>query len=100
VSKAAAPQLNPRDIIAKKYEIDSLLGVGAQGATYLARDMASGRKVALKMLAGPPASDEVAQAVLRRSQALVHDSNGLCDDNRHAGHLGRKSGQGFFDYRK
>ncbi len=73
MSKAAAPQLNPRDIIAKKYEVDSLLGVGAQGATYLARDMASGRKVALKMLAGPPASDEVAQSVLRRSQALVHD---------------------------
>jgi formylglycine-generating enzyme required for sulfatase activity len=73
MSQVASPQLNARDIIAKKYEIDSLLGAGPQGATYLARDMSSGRKVALKLLAGPAATDDHAQEVVRRSQALAHD---------------------------
>jgi hypothetical protein len=66
-------QLNPRDVVAEKYEIDSLLGAGAQGPTFLARDIVSGRKVALKVLAGRPATDEHAQEVLRRSQALTHE---------------------------
>jgi formylglycine-generating enzyme required for sulfatase activity len=73
VSQVPSPQLSARDIIAKKYEIDSPLGAGPQGTTYLARDMSSGRKVALKLLAGPAANDDDAQDVLRRSQALTHD---------------------------
>lgn len=36
------------DVVERKYEVESLLGVGTMGATYLARHISSGRQVALK----------------------------------------------------
>ncbi|MFZ5475518.1 MAG: protein kinase domain-containing protein [Myxococcota bacterium] len=61
-------------MIAKKYEIDAPIGTGPQGASYLARVIASGKKVVVKVLAGPSAPEAQAQELLQRLQTIGADS--------------------------
>lgn len=67
-------QLRQGDVIAKKYEVDSLLGMGPLGGSYAARTLANGKKVVLKLLAGPAASEAQAQELLARLRDVESDS--------------------------
>lgn len=66
-------QLKQGDVLSKKYEVDAPLGAGPEGATYAARDLDKGRKVVVKLLAGPPETRERAEALRKRADAIGHD---------------------------
>ena len=58
------------DVVAKKYEIDSALGEGPTGASYAARSLGSGKRVCIKLLAGPSVGLESGGAVLDRIRSV------------------------------
>ncbi|HLB17751.1 MAG TPA: serine/threonine protein kinase, partial [Gaiellaceae bacterium] len=52
------------------FRVDSLIGEGAMGAVYLAEEVATGRRVALKLLAPELARDDrFRQRFMRESRA-------------------------------
>jgi serine/threonine protein kinase len=62
------------DVVAKKFEVEGLLGDGPTGESYAARSLGSGKKVCIKILAGPSVGDTVASQVLARIQAVRSDA--------------------------
>ncbi len=79
-------QLRQGDVVAKKYEIDAQLGSGPQGASYAARALSNGKKVVLKLLAGPAAPAEQAQDLVRRVKEVTSDAVvKLLDTGEHLG---------------
>jgi hypothetical protein len=62
------------DVVAKKFEVESLLGEGPTGASYAARSLGSGKKLCLKVLAGRSVGLAAAQGVLERVQAVRSDA--------------------------
>ncbi len=81
-------QLRQGDVVAKKYEIDALVGEGPIGTTYTARNLSSGKKVALKVIHGPSVGMAVAQGVVQRIQAARADALvPVLDSGEHAGQL-------------
>jgi formylglycine-generating enzyme required for sulfatase activity len=88
VSAQQPLQLRPGDVIAKKYEIDAALGAGPQGPSYAARAIAGGKKVVLKLLAGPASSSEQADDIVRRIRDVSSDSIVKITDTGE--HLGRR----------
>ncbi len=57
------------DVVAKKYEVESLLGDGPAGSSYAARSLGSGKRVCVKVLAGPSVGLAIGGAVLERTRA-------------------------------
>jgi serine/threonine-protein kinase len=53
--------LRAHDIVADRYELDKLLARGGMGAVWVARDMRSGQRVALKFLKGEAGPEHVAR---------------------------------------
>ncbi len=88
MSASTQVQLRQGDVLAKKYEVDSVLGAGPQGGTYLARSLTSSKKYAIKMLVGPPAPEAVAQAFLQQVAELQSDGLVRCVDTGE--HLGQR----------
>lgn len=58
------------DVVAKKYEVESLLGDGPAGSSYAARSLGSGKRVCVKVLAGPSVGLAIGGAVLERTRAV------------------------------
>ena len=80
--------LRAGDVVAKKYEIESMVGEGPMGASYAARSIGAGKRVCIKIMAGESVGIEAAQPVITRvqsarSEALVP----LLDMGEHAGSL-------------
>jgi len=67
-------QLRQGDVVAKKYEIDAVVGHGPIGTTYTARSLASARKVAVKVIHGASIGMASAQGVVGRIQAARADA--------------------------
>jgi len=67
-------QLRQGDVVAKKYEIDAVVGQGPIGTTYTARALANGKKVALKVINGASIGVAAAQGVVSRIQAARADA--------------------------
>lgn len=83
---ASQLQLRQGDVLAKKYEIDALLGSGPQGYSYLARALASPKKFVIKVLSGPAASDAAAAALIQRANDVVSDGLvRIADTGEHLG---------------
>ncbi len=81
-------KLRQGDVVAKKYEVDSLIGEGPTGASYKARVMASGKMVCIKVLNGPPTPIPTATAMVQRIQSAKADALvALTDVGEHAGSL-------------
>ncbi len=81
-------KLRQGDVVAKKYEIDGLIGEGPTGASYKARVMASGKMVCIKVLNGPPSPMATANATVQRIQQARADALvAITDVGEHAGSL-------------
>ncbi|GEM_PF-5998142 len=66
------PKLSEGQVVAGRYEIESLLGKGGMGAVYLARRLDDGRQVALKtMLPGWVASEVAVRRFEREAEAIA-----------------------------
>jgi eukaryotic-like serine/threonine-protein kinase len=68
--RAMACEPGPGDVLDGRFEIDALIGEGAMGLVYAARDRESGRPVAVKFVRVAP-SDEHARARLAREAASL-----------------------------
>ena len=80
--------LRAGDVVAKKYEIESLVGEGPMGASYSARSLGAGKRVCIKMMAGDSIGTEAAQPVITRVQAARSDALvPVLDMGEHAGAL-------------
>lgn len=62
----AQPALRQGDVIGKKYEVEAALGAGPCGETYACRVVGSGKKVAVKLLAGPAVDAQHAMAAIAK----------------------------------
>ena len=67
-------QLNQGDVIAKKYEIDSILGQGPAGQSCVARAMSTGKKVVLKALNAETSDLAPFQAMFEKVRAVQSDA--------------------------
>lgn len=84
---ASQLQLRQGDVLAKKYEVDTPLGSGPQGATWLARSLLGPKKYAVKLLAGPAAPDAAAQALVQRVNEVASDGIvRIAETGEHLGH--------------
>lgn len=81
-------QIRQGDVLAKKYEVDAALGAGPQGGTWLARSLSASKKFAIKLLVGPAASDDAANALFQRANAI--QSEGLVRAVDTGEHLGSR----------
>lgn len=63
-------QLRPGDVIAKTYEIESRLGAGPLGSSWLARLISNNQRVVLKLIDGPATDAETLQATVQAVSAL------------------------------
>src|SRR6185503_13321255 len=72
----AMPTNRIGQVIAKRYEILSLLGQGGQSAVYRARDLRDGDEVALKVLK-PGADAESTERMFREARAMT-SLHGTC----------------------
>lgn len=63
-------QPRPGDVIAKTYEIESRLGAGPLGSTWLARLMGNNQRVVLKLIDGPATDAETLQNTIQAVSAL------------------------------
>ncbi|GDX82255.1 hypothetical protein LBMAG42_40660 [Deltaproteobacteria bacterium] len=80
--------LSPGDVVAKKYEIESLVGTGPMGSSYAARSLGAGKRVCIKLMSGTSVGMATAQPIVTRiqsarSEALVP----VLDVGEHAGAL-------------
>lgn len=69
----SAQQLRQGDVVAKTYEIESILGSGPVGTTYLARIIEKDQLVALKLIDGPAADPGTLQSTIKAVSAVKHD---------------------------
>lgn len=85
---SATPQtLRQGDVLAKKYEVDSALGSGPQGGSWLARSLTSSKKYAIKLLSGPAAPEAAAAALLAKVNELGLEAiPRVVDSGEHLGH--------------
>ena len=65
--------LRQGDVLAKKYEVDTALGSGPQGGTWLARSLQGPKKYAIKYLSGPAAPDAAAAALVQKVNEIASD---------------------------
>ncbi len=70
----AVSQLHQGDVIAKKYEIDSVLGQGPAGQSCVARAMSTGKKVVLKALNVETSDIAPFQSMYDRVRAVQSDA--------------------------
>ncbi|HVY48019.1 MAG TPA: serine/threonine-protein kinase, partial [Minicystis sp.] len=72
---AAAPEtqegLAPGDVVANRYLLTSMLGVGGMGAIWLARDLRLDIDVALKFIQRELASEQSAERLLQEARAVA-----------------------------
>lgn len=87
MSGTAQLQLRQGDVLAKKYEVDALLGSGPTGATWSARRLSDGARVALKLLSGPPTDGGGAQEIFGKLRGATADALvPVVDLGEHLGH--------------
>jgi serine/threonine protein kinase len=67
-------QLRQGDVIAKKYEIETVLGSGPLGPSYVARSLTNGKKLVVKLLAGPAAPEPQVQDIVARFKDIQSDA--------------------------
>lgn len=87
---AGSPQQSLRqgDVLGKKYEVDAFLGNGSTGSTWSARQLSSGKKVAIKLIAGAALESATIQPVLQKLKETSDDALvGLIDYGEHNGQL-------------
>ena len=87
---AGSPQQSLRqgDVLAKKYEVDAFLGNGSTGSSWSARQLSSGKKVAIKLMAGAALEPSTVQPVLQQLKETSDDALvGLIDYGEHEGQL-------------
>lgn len=86
MSGTAQLTLRQGDVLQKTWEIDTLLGSGPTGKTWLAHSIADGRKVAVKLLAGPALDAATAAGILQRLKETKADALvGYVDSGEHLG---------------
>ena len=87
MSGSAQLQLRQGDVIAKKFEVESALGSGPEGTSYVCRTLANGKKCVVKLLAGPDVGDRLANDMVSRLREVPGDSVvKVLDTGEHAGH--------------
>lgn len=72
---SAPASLQPGDLIAGKYRLESELGRGGMGAVYAAQHLATGRRFAIKLLNRELAGDAEAEARFLREATLASGIN-------------------------
>lgn len=66
--------LRQGDVVAKKYEVESLIGEGPTGRSYKARTLSNGRPVCIKVLTGAPLPASVSAPVVQKVQSAKADA--------------------------
>jgi serine/threonine protein kinase len=74
VSGSQQTKLRQGDVVAKKFEIESVLGEGPVGVSYAARGVANNKKVCVKLVNGPSVGLPQASGALQRIQAARADA--------------------------
>ncbi len=78
--------LRQGDVVAKKFEVDALIGEGPTGKSYKARALSSGRPVCIKVLTGAPLPASATAPVVQKIQSARADALvPLVEVGEHAG---------------